>query len=106
MQVLAARGPEAVLRERAKEPVERRARGRGDVQDTERALGRREGRDGGESAAARDVVHRDHVHGIVDVGDKPELDAALDETPDEVVRICHYNHRHAVSVKRKATIRQ
>ncbi len=37
--------------------------------------------------AARDVVDGDHVDRVVDIGDEPELDASLDHSPDEVIRV-------------------
>jgi hypothetical protein len=79
------------LRERPEEGVVCRERARGDVEDGERRVG--EGRDGCEGGAASDVVHGDHVDGVVDVGDESELDTAFDEPPEEIIRIrdCFYD---------------
>jgi hypothetical protein len=37
------------------------------------------------------VVNWNHVDRIVDIGDKPKLNASLCEAPDEVVRIGDWN---------------
>ena len=47
----------------------------------------RKGRHCGERRQLRDVVDRDHVDRVVDIWHKPQLNAALHQTPNEIVRI-------------------
>ena len=46
-----------------------------------------EGRYRCERCASSDMIDGYHVDRIVDIGDKTELDAALNESPEEVVRV-------------------
>lgn len=85
-----------VLGERAEELVEPRVRVRRNVVHVELGRGRLEG-DGGRDA--RDVVDGDHVDRVVDVGDVAELDAALDEAHEEVVRVRDGENRVADDVR-------
>ena len=83
-EVLGPTNVVAVPSERAEVAVEPGCGARGDVVDAEGFKRGLESRDGGD---ARDVVDGDHVNRVVDVGDRAELDAALDEAPEEVVRV-------------------
>lgn len=68
----------------AQELVEPQARVAGDLSDTDRLAGRLEGAGDGD---AGDVVDGDHVDRVVDVGAGRELDATLEHTDEEVVRV-------------------
>ena len=37
------------------------------------------------------MIHRNHVHGVVDIWYQPQLNAPLDQTPNEIIRIRDYN---------------
>lgn len=76
----------SVASEGGEEGVEARGRAGGNVVHDERLEGGLEGSDGRDP---RDVVDGDHVDRVVDIGDRAELDTALDESPEEVVRVRH-----------------
>lgn len=54
-------------------------------------------RDCGQSGAPRDMVNWDHVDSIIDVGHQSELNASLDKSPDEVVRVRNYKTPPSIS---------
>lgn len=36
------------------------------------------------------MIDRNHVDGVVDIGDESELDASLDHPPDKIVGVCNF----------------
>ena len=88
-EVLAPLCAVPVPRKCPEEVVERWTRRGSDMEHAQRVPGWGQGRERSERATPGDVIDGHHVYGVVDVRDKTELDAALDEAPNEVVGVGH-----------------
>lgn len=94
-QIFTGFSSEAVLGEGGKHGVESRKRLGLDVEDTEGSIPKR--RNGSKRSTQRNVVDRYHVDGVVNVGDKSKLDASLDHTPDEIIRIGYWKEEMSIT---------
>jgi hypothetical protein len=87
-EILALLCREPVLSQRREDVVECRRGYCSDVQHTLRSVW--QGLHGSEGSATSDMIHRYHVHSVVYIWNKAELDASLDHAPNKVVGVGHY----------------
>ena len=76
------------------------------MEDAEAILRFWEWRDSGQSRAPCNMIHWDHIDGIVDIRYQTKLDAPFNQPPDEVVSVGNYNTPPSSSIRKRSGLRE